>query len=162
MIRQVSIVAVVLLATGAAYGHVTQTGEVVSYCKINVNVSGSHVVVSAGEIPAGGFVLTDVIVTDESAGSLCRFTQGSTYLFTVLSSASVQSWHLNSGVQVEPGTNLTVDFDGSAPHRDVTISGYVPAPGAGTVPAISGVGFALMVVALAALGGAVFRRKKQA
>ena len=146
--------AVLALAVGGqvAYGHVIDSGTVVSY----------HCVTSPCEIlssvPDEGFVLTDILTNENNEITVKE--DGVQKIVVKARNDGVTSrlsYHLVSGIPFAPGSSVEVSTVlGSA----VTVSGYIPSS-SGAVPAVGELGMAVMVALVLVVGAIVFTRMKQ-
>ncbi len=135
-----------------------QQGEVVSY-------HGIFDTPQTIPVPAGGFVLTDIIILD-GQGAITIITLNEKLMAVTTPKARFRategqqmSYHLQSGIVFAGGSEISFDGSFNIP-ANVTISGYIPtAASSGTVPAISTWGIAIMLMLIVATGTLVFRGK---
>ncbi len=160
MKRLVSIITVVLLSGGVAWGQ----GEVVSF--YGSSDTSGYTIVAPEDNP--GFVLTDVVIQNFGNGvapwSLHQDAETKLALrFANTSEAISVSKHFNSGIPIAAGTTLTIHFDGPNIYLGtVTLSGYIPCPDpclAATVPTVGEWGTFIMLLLLMIGGTRLFARR---
>ncbi|MEE9293400.1 MAG: hypothetical protein V3W34_00340 [Phycisphaerae bacterium] len=128
MSRLNSIVAVVLLSSGVAYGQ-DQRGKVVSFF---ADVVSGDVV---AQVPKGGFVLTDIFAITDTAIRLEQ-DDGATQeiKFSFLSGEPGKTEHsFESGIVFDAGTSIRF-FHGGSGAEQVALSGYIPCSNPCNVP----------------------------
>lgn len=116
-------------------------------------------IISAEEIP-DGFILTDIIINLGNNWAVTLVQNGAnkaSFRFDgSFGQRPLQSYHLNTGIVFEPGTDVTVDVPGLT---TITISGYVPTP-VSPVPAVGTIGLIIMVGLMAVAGGYILRKRR--
>ena len=152
MSRLASIVAVVLLSAGVAWGDTR--GEVVSYHLPRLN--GAIII---PVVPAGGFVLTDVVVQNGDA-SIFVYENGVPKLSFNIREPETISYHFESGIVFSAGTEVTLVIGVG---RDVTFGGYIPCsnPCDVPVPTVGEWGTVFMMMLILIGGTVVFAKRFQ-
>ena len=157
MKRSMSLVAAVLLSGGVAYAD-----TVVSYC----GGGNAHGGIKITDIPAEGFVLTDIIISRPGEQRF-RFWDGAVEVGELVlevdgNLTTGYVWHWESGISLSGSAELWVQAldGGGSGFLMYTVSGYIPSPSS-TVPAVGELGMALMAAAIVVVGAIVFTRMKQ-
>lgn len=123
----------------------------------------------APSLPSQGFVLTDLIYGCEGRDLSIQEVSGSNVVekarvpFNPGTGIGITSYHLNSGIPFSGGSGIRTELfnSGSPELLRLTLVGYIPGTAAsGGVPAVGGVGLAIMLVALVAAGGFILRRNR--
>jgi hypothetical protein len=119
----------------------------------------------APSLPSQGFVLTDLIYGCEGRDLSIQEVSGSNVVEKARvpfnPATGITSYHLNSGIPFSGGSGIRTELlnSGSPELLRLTLVGYIPGTAAtGSVPAVGGVGLAIMLVALLGAGALVLRR----
>ena len=117
-------------------------------------------------VPAGGFVLTDVILRFPDADLLLEEFDG------VVDDVYKLAWtpgpvngpfnalHFESGIVFEGGTSIRADKTGAPSNMSIALSGYIPSPPAGSVPTVGQWGLVVMVLLLITAATVIFATTK--
>lgn len=148
MYRAASIVAVLLLTAGVAYGG---PADIVSYYSECAEADGICPVMMGDD-----FVLTDIVIST-CTGSWVAITQDGATKIRFLPGTGGEGYHLNSGVPLHSGQIDLESAEGST--FRLTLCGYIPDPPASVFSA-SNLSLGATVIFIVAVGGFIFGRVK--
>ena len=115
-----------------------------------------------GDVPAGGFVVTDILVTAGGAGdkwTLCEGDETSNTKCFMTSPPGTRELHLNTGVLLAGGTTARLTLENATGAAFITLIGYIPGPQP-SVPAVGTWGLCVMVLLIVAGGTMVLRQRR--
>ncbi len=149
-----------LLFASQVYGQ-----QVVSY---SATVTSGQLI--ASNLPSSGFVLTDILIGDDSSERITLSevvgATATTKFAGMFSSANISipdsshSYHFRSGIPFVGGSDIRLDIVSGANPAIFTISGFIPGTASAAAPAMSDWGTGIMLLLVLAVGGVVFSKTR--